>query len=81
MTVSARRRDDSLWLEVRDNGDGLLGVIREGTGVRNTRERLHHLYGADRQQFTLTPATGGGTVASVMIPFAGDGRDEPGSRS
>ena len=49
-----------------------LGVIREGTGVRNTRERLHHLYGDSRQRFALTPAAGGGTIASVMIPFDTD---------
>jgi signal transduction histidine kinase len=67
--VAAGRRDDIVWLEVRDNGDGLLGAIREGTGVRNTRERLHHLYGDGKQQFSLAPATGGGTVASVVIPF------------
>jgi len=69
VTVTARRHGESLDLEVRDNGDGLAGAIREGTGVRNTRERLHHLYGAGRQQFALTPAPGGGTIASVVIPF------------
>jgi len=72
VTVTARRDGDSLDLEVRDNGDGLAGAIREGTGVRNTRERLHHLYGAGRQQFALAPAPGGGTVASVVIPFDTD---------
>jgi len=75
VAVTARRDGDSVDLEVRDNGDGLAGAIREGTGVRNTRERLHHLYGADRQRFALTPAPEGGTVASVVIPFDAD--DEP----
>ena len=75
VTVTARREGDSVDLEVRDNGDGLAGAIREGTGVRNTRERLHHLYGAGRQRFALTPAPGGGTIASVVIPFDAD--DEP----
>jgi len=69
VTVSARRSDASLTLEVRDNGDGLSAAIREGTGVGNTRERLHHLYGAGRQRFDLVPAPGGGTVASIVIPF------------
>jgi signal transduction histidine kinase len=72
VTVTAKRDGDSLTLEVHDNGDGLASAIREGTGVRNTRERLHHLYGSDRQQFTLTPAADGGTVASVLIPFEVD---------
>src|SRR5688572_12306628 len=31
VTVSARRQGASLLLEVRDNGDGLSGAIREGT--------------------------------------------------
>jgi LytS/YehU family sensor histidine kinase len=75
VTVTARREGDSVDLEVRDNGDGLAGAIREGTGVRNTRERLQHLYGADRQRFALTPAPDGGTIAAVVIPFEAD--DEP----
>jgi hypothetical protein len=33
------------------------------------------LYGAGRQRFALTPAPGGGTIASVVIPFDAD--DEP----
>jgi hypothetical protein len=43
--------------------------------VRNTRERLLHLYGAGRQQFALSPSPDGGTTASVVIPFETD--DEP----
>ena len=76
VTVVARRAGDSLALEVRDNGDGLAGSLREGTGVRNTRERLLHLYGAGRQQFALSPSRDGGTVASVLIPFETE-EDEP----
>ena len=72
VTVSTRRQGEALSLEVRDNGDGLGGVIREGTGVGNTRERLHHLYGDGRQRFDLMPAPGGGTVASVLIAFDTD---------
>ena len=67
--VRARRNGDSITLEVRDNGDGLIGTIREGTGVRNTRERLHHLYGEGRQRFGLVTDPAGGTVASVVVPF------------
>jgi signal transduction histidine kinase len=69
VSVSARRRGGSLELEVRDDGDGLGGTVHEGTGVRNTRERLHHLYGPDRQRFALLSAESGGTVASLVIPF------------
>ena len=72
VTVSARRRGDELDLEVVDNGDGFVGAVREGTGVRNTRERLHHLYGAGRQQFSLVGGSAGGTRAWVVIPFEAD---------
>ena len=70
--VRAWREGGSLHIDVRDNGDGLIGTIREGTGVRNTRERLLHLYGEGRQQFELVPDPAGGTVASVMMPFETD---------
>jgi len=69
VVVRARREGGALRLEVCDNGDGLLGTVREGTGVRNTRERLVHLYGEGRQRFDLAPDPAGGTIASVVIPF------------
>jgi hypothetical protein len=60
---------DTLDIEVRDNGPGLTaGHTREGTGVRNTRDRLVHLYG-EAQRFTLGPRPGGGAIAAVMIPY------------
>jgi two-component system LytT family sensor kinase len=77
VTVRARRRDNALTLEVRDNGDGIIGDIREGTGVRNTRERLQHLYGPSRQHFTLTSLASGGTIASLAIPFETDDGPAP----
>jgi two-component sensor histidine kinase len=47
--ISARRRDDRLWLEIRDNGGGLAGHAsvrqRTGVGLTNTRDRLECLYG------------------------------------
>ena len=39
-----------------------------GVGLRNTRERLAQLYGAEHA-FTLEAAPGGGVVASVTIPY------------
>ena len=51
--------------------------MREGTGVRNTRERLLYLYGEGRQRFALTPSRDGGTVASVVIPFETEEDDAP----
>jgi len=76
VTVAAKRRGDSLTLEVRDDGDGLIGTVHEGTGVRNTRERLLHLYGPGRQRFALAGA-GGGTVASIELPYETDDGPSP----
>ena len=77
VVVRARREGGALRIEVRDNGDGLVGAIREGTGVRNTRERLLHLYGEGRQRFDLAPDPAGGTVATVQLPIETDDGPPP----
>jgi signal transduction histidine kinase len=41
---------------------------REGVGLRNTRERLAQLYGADGR-LALRPAEGGGVEAEVSLPW------------
>lgn len=65
--IAARRDGDDLVLTVRDNGGGI-GDARPGVGVSNTRERLAQLYG-DAAAFALGNANGGGTLASISIPF------------
>jgi two-component system LytT family sensor kinase len=55
--ISARVREASLWIEVRDNGVGLNGQPRSrlhsGVGLSNTRARLDCLYGpAHRLEFS-----------------------------
>ena len=72
--IEAWREDGRLVLCVRDNGPGLgEGEVREGVGVRNTRERLEQLYGGE-QAFSLRTAEAGGVEAEVTLPFhtAGD---------
>jgi LytS/YehU family sensor histidine kinase len=68
--IVSRREGDELVLEIRDNGAGLpaAGVPREGVGLRNIRERVEQLYGS-RAAFRLAPALGGGTSATLRIPF------------
>jgi len=69
VTISAARRDGRLYLEVADNGPGL-GDAQDngdGIGIRNTRQRLAHLYGPD-QALELSNRPGGGTVARLEIP-------------
>ena len=73
--VSARVDGDSLVLTVADNGPGP-GAAAEsrhgnGLGLANTRERLTTLYGG-RARLELREravADGGGTLATVRIPF------------
>jgi len=62
---------DMIDIEVRDTGRGLLAggaPLREGVGLRNTRDRLRQLYG-DAYHFTLRERPGGGTVAAVSVPW------------
>jgi two-component sensor histidine kinase len=66
-------RDGELHLWVRDDGAGLPAdfTVTEhaGTGLRNTRLRLHRLYdGAARLE--LEPAASGGTVAHIRLPVS-----------
>jgi len=51
VTLTARLRDARLQLEVRDAGPGLETPEQpEGIGLRNTRQRLHYLYGDDHHE-------------------------------
>jgi sensor histidine kinase YesM len=69
--IHAHREGERLVLCVRDNGphiseNGLLAG--EGVGLRNTRERLEQLYGAD-QSLSLRAGEDGGVIAEVIIPY------------
>jgi LytS/YehU family sensor histidine kinase len=67
--IHARREGDRLLMCVRDNGPRVTEVLAaEGVGLRNTRERLEQLYGAD-QSLTLRAAEDGGVIAEVILPF------------
>ncbi len=70
LEVAARLERGRLVLEVRDDGVGLpaSGAVREGIGVRNTRDRLRQLYGP-AAGLSLEPRPGGGTVATVLLPL------------
>jgi two-component system, LytTR family, sensor kinase len=70
--IRALRHENSLRLDVRDDGEGLragqLAALREGVGLSNTKARLQELYGsAHRFQIRLN-ADGGLTVA-VELPW------------
>ena len=70
IVITSRREAEDLVLEIRDNGRGLPleGAPRQGVGLRNVRERVEQLYGP-RARFVLSPAIGGGTAATLRLPF------------
>jgi two-component system, LytTR family, sensor kinase len=65
--LRASREDGFLRIDLFNSGSLAPGAIG-GIGVRNTRERLRHLYG-DAWQFELTNAEGG-VLTSVAIPWS-----------
>jgi signal transduction histidine kinase len=66
--ISAWRADETLHLQVRDDGPGLAeeSAGTSGVGLANTRARLERLYGAD-YQFALH--NGNGVTVKLAIPF------------
>lgn len=70
IVVAARRDADMLVITVSDDGAGIDTAmeIPKGHGIENTRERLRALYG-DRASLTLARRDGGGTIATLRIPY------------
>src|SRR5262245_14812545 len=69
ISLSVRRRNGRLLMDVADDGAGLPGgtPAREGIGLSNTRERLRASFGSDHV-FTVT-GNGNGAVAHIDIPY------------
>jgi two-component system LytT family sensor kinase len=69
LELRVRAHQHTMTLELHDDGVGLpAGALRNGTGLRNTRQRLEHLYG-DRAQLEIAARPTGGTVVRVTLPF------------
>ena len=69
VSITAARRNDSLVLTVADDGAGLVnGVVADGVGLRNTRDRLQHLYG-DAARLVLRAGDARGVVSEVTLPM------------
>lgn len=69
--IRATRRENSVVLQVQDNGPGfdVDAKLREnGVGLRNTRERLEAMYG-EACGLTLIQADGGGLIAEITLPY------------
>ncbi|HTS87999.1 MAG TPA: histidine kinase [Gemmatimonadales bacterium] len=70
ITIRAAGEGPRLRLEVSDRGPGFprSGFHPEGLGLRNTRERLRQLYGAE-QALELGNGPEGGAVVTILLPF------------
>ncbi|MFI5311436.1 MAG: sensor histidine kinase, partial [Gemmatimonadales bacterium] len=74
VALRAERAGDTLHISVEDNGPGPSDAapLREGVGLRNTRELLAQLYGAagtvTLRGTGVAPHTG--ACADVTIPFS-----------
>ena len=69
LELRVRAHADVMTVELHDDGVGLpAGVLRSGTGLRNTRQRLSHLYGT-QARLEITGRQGGGTIVRVTLPF------------
>ncbi len=68
--ITAARSNGDLCLAIRDWGPGFTGVgqTNSGIGLRNTADRLSHLYGK-HHQFRFGNAGSGGALIEVSIPF------------
>jgi two-component system, LytTR family, sensor kinase len=71
INIEAKRLNNLLRLEVRDNGPGIASndalLEREGVGLSNVRARLHQIYGSDFR-FELMNARDGGLTVVLEIP-------------
>ncbi len=65
ITITLRGDEDSLVLEVADNGQGMLaGAAGEGLGLRTMAYRTHLLEG----ELSVMPAPAGGTCVYCRVP-------------
>ncbi len=72
LRIMARVQRGVLVMQLSDTGPGLGNGKNDqkssGVGLKNTRERLQHLYG-DEQAFTLAPNEPSGLTVTINLPF------------
>ncbi|MGH7543539.1 MAG: sensor histidine kinase [Gemmatimonadota bacterium] len=74
--IEARREADRIRISVVDDGVGVgEDGLREGIGLRNTRERLTEMYDG-RQTFRVFRPEAGGFGVELILPFQDSGAGE-----
>ena len=69
LELRVRAHQEKMTVELHDDGVGLrAGAHGTGTGLRNTRQRLTHLYGS-AADLEIAARPEGGTVVRVTLPF------------
>ena len=70
--IQSRKKNNRMFLTVRDNGPGITeeieGVMHNGLGIANIVERLEKLYGSN-QKFQMENIPGGGLQVKIDIPL------------
>lgn len=73
ITISARKQETNLILEVSDDGPGLTPGwsidTHAGIGLKNVRERLQFLY-SDTSDLKIIPSNPKGVTAQITIPYS-----------
>jgi len=65
-----KRVGNTLWLQVRDSGQGVAAPATKGygIGIQNTRERLEYFY-PNRHEFRAIAPASGGYEVTIQIPY------------
>ena len=71
LDIDVTRANGSTVIQVSDYGLGFDGCAPRGIGLSNIAARLSYLYG-ERAHFDIGTRDGGGTVATVRLPFEGE---------
>lgn len=75
LVITACRVADEVVVTVGDDGVGVCAERSGGLGLRNVRARLAQVYGATAA-LTLAPRDGGGTDATIRLPYRRVGATE-----
>jgi len=68
--IAISRSDNTLAIEIRDDGRGLGDAeVKDGLGLANCRSRLQTLYGTSNYRLDMLNRESGGAVVRIALPF------------